>query len=107
MPLEPQTADIVFEKKPPARLSDPAFLKTLAAAYVLVDQPSVTVDVILEGDELVAHVSDQPPYHLEPYRGTEFRFKEIAGYSIRFLPEADEILVIHPDGVYRGKRKAS
>jgi len=107
MPLEPQTADIVFEKKPPARLSDPAFLKTLAAAYVLVDQPSVTVDVILEGDELVAHVSDQPPYHLEPYRGTEFRFKEIAGYSIRFLPEAGEILVIHPDGVYRGKRKAS
>ncbi|MET0620874.1 MAG: serine hydrolase [Thermoanaerobaculia bacterium] len=107
MPLETQTADIVFEKKPPARLADPAFLKTLAGTYVLVDQPSVSVAVVLEGDALVAHVSDQPPYHLEPYRATEFRFKEIAGYSIRFLPESGEILVIQPDGVYRGKRKAS
>ncbi len=107
MPLETQTADIVFEKKPPARLSDPAFLKTLAGTYVLVEQPSVSVAVVLEGDALVAHVSDQPPYRLEPYRGTEFRFRELAGYSIRFLPETGEILVIQPDGVYRGKRKAS
>jgi hypothetical protein len=107
MPLEPQTADIVFDKQPPARLSDPAFLKTLAGAYVLVDQPSVTVEVVLEGDELTALVTDQPPYQLEPYRGNEFRFRELAGYSIRFLPEAGEILVIQPDGVYRGKRKAS
>lgn len=63
-----------------------------------IDLPGQTLDVVIR--------SDQPPYHLEPYRGTEFRFK-IAGCSIRFLPEAGEILVIQPDGVYRGKRKAS
>ena len=106
MPLETQTADIVFDKQPPARLSDPAFLKTLAGEYALVDQPSVTVDVVIEGNELTAIVTDQPPYHLDPYRGTEFRFRELTGYAIRFLPEAGEILVIQPDGVYRGKRKA-
>ena len=33
--------------------------------------------------------------------------EEIAGDSIRFLPEAGEILLIPPDGVDRGKRKAS
>jgi hypothetical protein len=107
MPLETQAADIVFERLPPARLSDPGFLKTLAAEYVLVDQPSITVAVVLEGDELTAVVTDQPTYHLEPYRGTEFRFRELSGYAIRFLPEAREILVIQPDGVYRGKRKDS
>jgi CubicO group peptidase (beta-lactamase class C family) len=107
MPLETRTADIVFERLPPARLSDPGFLKTLAAEYVLVDQPSITVAVVLEGDELTAVVTDQPTYHLEPYRGTEFRFRELSGYAIRFLPEAGEILVIQPDGVYRGKRKDS
>jgi CubicO group peptidase (beta-lactamase class C family) len=110
MPLEAQTADIVFEKKPPARLSDPAFLKAVSGTYVLVDQPSVTVTVALEGDALTALVPGQPPYNLEPYRGTEFRFRELTGYSIRFLPDAkdvvDEILVIQPDGVYRGKRKS-
>jgi len=33
--------------------------------------------------------------------------EEIAGDSIRFLPEAGEILLIQPDSVDRGKRKAS
>ncbi len=65
-----------------------------------------TVEVVLEGDDLTAIVTDQPPYNLEPYRGTEFRFRELSGYSIRFVPDAGEILVIQPDGVYRGKRKA-
>jgi len=109
MPLEPQTAEIVFTKKPPARLSDPAFLKTLAGSYVLVDQPSVTVAIALEGAALTATLPGQPSYHLDPYRGVEFRFRELTGYSIRFAPDAkgkvDEILVIQPDGVYKGKRK--
>jgi uncharacterized protein DUF3471/beta-lactamase family protein len=109
MPLESQVADIVFTKKPPARLSDPAFLKTMTGTYVLVDQPSVTVSVALEGDALVADVTGQPQYHLEPYRGTEFRFRELTGYSIRFLPDTkgtvNELLVVQPDGVYRATRK--
>ncbi len=109
MPLEAQTAEIVFEKKPPARLSDPAFLKSATGTFVLVDQPSVAVTVTLEGDALTALVPGQPPYTLEAYRGTEFRFRELTGYSIRFLPDdkgvIDELLVIQPDGVYRGKRK--
>jgi hypothetical protein len=64
---------------------------------------------VLEGDGLSATILGQPPYHLEPYRGVEFKFRELTGYSIRFIPDAkgkvDEILVIQPDGVYKGKRR--
>jgi hypothetical protein len=109
MPLEPQVTEIVFTKKPPARLSDPDFLNTLTGTYVLVDQPSVTIRIALEGSELVANVASQPQYHLDPYRGTEFKFRELTGYSIRFTPDAkgavDELLVVEPDGVYEAKRK--
>jgi CubicO group peptidase (beta-lactamase class C family) len=109
MPLEALASEIVFTKKPPARLSDPAFLKTLAGTYVLVDQPSVTVAVSVKGDLLVAHVASQPEYTLEPYRGTEFRLRELTGYSIRFVVDAKgavgEALLIQPDGVFPAKRK--
>jgi hypothetical protein len=44
-----------------------------------------------------------------PYPGVEFRFRELTGDSIRFAPDAkgkvDEILVVQPDGVYKGRRK--
>ena len=108
MPLEAQTAEIVFTKKPPARLSDPEFLKTLAGTYAMVDQPSVTIVVAVKGDVLTANVMSEPQYTLEPYRGTEYRFKELTGYSIRFLPDSrgavNEALVIQPDGVYKARR---
>jgi len=104
MPLEPQTAEIVFTKKPPARLSDPAFLKTLAGTYVLVDQPSVTVAIALEGDALSATIAGQPPYHLEPYRGAEFRFRELTGYSIRL---GDRIAIVCPGPSLAAARAAA
>ena len=39
----------------------------------------------------------------------EFRFKELTGYAIRFVPDTsgvvNEALVIQPDGVYKARRK--
>jgi CubicO group peptidase (beta-lactamase class C family) len=109
MPLEPQAAEIVFTKKPPARLFDPAFLKTLAGTYAMVDQPSVTIQIDVKGSVLTAVAMGQPQYTLEPYRGTEFKFKELTGYAIRFLLDANgsvqEALMIQPEGVFRAKRK--
>ena len=109
MPLEAQASEIVFTKKPPARLSDPKFLTTLAGDYVFVDQPSVAVTIAVTGDVLTAHIAGQPPYTLEPYRGAEFKFKELTGFAIRFVPDArgvvNEALFIQPEGVYKARRK--
>ena len=108
MPLEPQASEIVFTKKPPARLSDPEFLKSIAGDYVLVDQPSVTIAVSVKGGVLTVNIANQPAYTLEPYRGTEFTFKELTGYAVRFLPDTkggvNEALVLQPDGVYKARR---
>jgi CubicO group peptidase (beta-lactamase class C family) len=107
MPLEPQVAEIRFARKPPARLSDPAFLETLTGTYALVDQPSATVAIALQGRILTAALTGQPTYTLEPYRGIEFRLKELTGYSIRFVLDpagkVGEILLVQPDGVYAAK----
>jgi hypothetical protein len=106
---QPRIAEIVLTKKPPARLSDPAFLKTLAGDYVFVDIPSVTLTVAFEASALVARVGGQELYRLEPYRETEFQFRDRPGYGIRFVVDAkgavDEILFLDPDAVYRARRK--
>ena len=92
----------------PARLSDPAFLKTLAGQYEFVDTPSLALVISLEGSALLVRVGDRP-YRLDPYRETEFQFRELPGYGIRFAVDAngsvDEILFLEPDGAARATRK--
>jgi CubicO group peptidase (beta-lactamase class C family) len=109
LPLEPSVDDIVFVKRPPARLSDPAFLATLTGAYVLANQADVVIDVSLQGERLVAKVPGQPAYTLEPYAGTEFRLARLSGFSLRFLLDAqgrvEKALLLQPDGVYEATPK--
>jgi hypothetical protein len=109
MNLEPNAGEIVFAKKPPLRLSDPAFLRGLTGVYAMVDNPTVTVTVDLKGTELTAFVPGQPLYDLVPYRGTEFRLKQITGYGIRFVLDENgvvkEALLLQPDAVYTIRRK--
>lgn len=107
--LEPAVPEIAFAKKPPARLSDPAFLRGLTGTYAMVDDPNVTVTIDLKGTALTAFVTGQPLYDLVPYRGTEFRLKQVTGYGIRFLVDATgavtEALLIQPDAVYAIRRR--
>lgn len=108
--LEPNVPEIVFVKKPPARLSDPAFLKTLVGTFALADNPTVTVTFALKGDKaLTATIPGQPQYELIPYQGSDFRLKGLTGYSVRFVVDAkgavSEAFLIQPDGVYAAKRK--
>jgi CubicO group peptidase (beta-lactamase class C family) len=109
LPIEVQAPEIVFVKKPPARLSDPAFLKAVEGVFELADNPAVAVTVTRRGPALSAVLPGQPSYVLEPFLGTEYRLKGLTGFSIRFLPDArgavDEALVIQPDGVYAARRK--
>ncbi len=109
LPLEPQASEIVFARKPPARLSDPAFLKTLEGAFVMADNPTITVNFELKGLKLTATVAGQAPRTLAPYLGTEFKLAGLTGYSVRFVQDAkgavSEALLIQPDGAYLLKKK--
>ena len=104
-----RTAEVALTKKLPSRLFDPAFLKALAGQYELVDTPSLALEVSLEGSALLVRVGDRPLYRLDPYRETEFQFRELAGYGIRFVVDAkgavDEVLFLEPDGAARATRK--
>jgi len=107
--LEPAVASIVFDKLPPARLSDPAFLATLEGGYELAAQPGFVIRVSLAGDELVAKAPGQPNFPLIPYAGTEFKLGNLSGYSVRFLLDAagrvEKMLLLQPDGVYEATPK--
>jgi hypothetical protein len=107
--LEPAVSEIGFAKKPPARLSDPAFLQGLTGVYAMADNPTFTMTIDLKGTGLTAFVPGQPMYDLVPYRGTEFRLKQVTGFGIRFLLDEKgavrEALLLQPDAVYTIRRK--
>ncbi len=68
---------------------------------------TVTV-VVREDNQLTLTVPGQPPYILEPYRGTEFNLKDVPGYSVRFVVEkgkTTEVIFIQPGAVISAKKK--
>ncbi len=81
VPFEASVDDIYFVKKPDARLSDPAYLKTLLGAYAL---PTQTVTVGLKGDVLTLTIPGQPVYDLVPEVGGEFSLKAAKVVRLRF-----------------------
>jgi CubicO group peptidase (beta-lactamase class C family) len=107
--LEPSTPEIAFTKKPPARLSDPTFLRTLTGGYTMPDNPAFTMTIDLKGSGLTAFVPGQPLYDLVPYRGTEFRLKQVTGYAVRFVLDEQgavkEALLLQPNAVFTIRRK--
>ena len=105
MPFEPSVDDIYFAKKPEARLSDPAYLKTLEGSYILASQ---TVTVSLKGDTLTLFIPGQPVYDLVPEVGGEFSLKVAKVVRVRFLEDAKGQVtgaeVNQPGGVFEYKR---
>ncbi len=104
VPLEGQVEPIRFEKRPPASMSDPDFLRKLTGRYRLM---GLTARVERRDGTLTLTVPGQPTYRLEPYRGTEFDLADQAGYSVRFRMEdgrAVEMLMIQPNGVFTAER---
>ena len=105
VPLETSVDPIVFTRRAPAAMSDPAFLDRFAGEYALGPQ---TITVARRGSALVASVPGQPTYELVPYKGMEFNLKGMKGFSIRFAEKDGKIsgaTFIQPDGVYEAKRK--
>jgi CubicO group peptidase (beta-lactamase class C family) len=104
--FEPQVKDIVFTKKPDARLSDPAYLTRFTGEYDLAGQ---TVTVSLQGSSLTVSLPGQPELHLVPGPGGEFIVKEYTVISVSFQEDAKGNVTAgffnQPDGVYEMKKK--
>ncbi|HEV2721297.1 MAG TPA: serine hydrolase [Thermoanaerobaculia bacterium] len=100
VPLEPSVAATVFAKKPDAKLSDAAFLKSFTGKYKL-SADVVTVD--LKGNRLVLNIPRQPSYELVPAIDGWFDLKGLTGFRAQFTP--DTLLLSQPDGLYEAKRQ--
>ena len=104
-PFEPTLEAIVFNKKPDARLSDPAYLQKFAGKYTLMDQ---TATISLKGNILTAMIPGQEEYELVPALGDEFILKQVRIISVRF--ETDEkgnvtgLEFIQPNGIFKFER---
>jgi CubicO group peptidase (beta-lactamase class C family) len=105
--FEPAVADIVFVKKPDARLSDPEYLKRYAGTYELPGGVAITFE--LAGDVLTANIPGQPQYHLVPALGGEFTLKEVSIIRLRFEEDAQGkvtgVLLDQPNGIFTAERK--
>jgi len=105
VPFEASLDDIYFAKKPDARLSDPAYLKTLVGSYTLASQ---TVTVSLKGNVLTLFIPGQPVYDLVPEVGGEFSLKVAKVFRVRFLEDVKGqvtgLEVSQPGGVFEYKR---
>ena len=106
--MDPLSEDMTFKKQAPRRLSDPAFLQNLAGKYKM-DKAETRVTIEARNRTLYATVPGQPTYTLEPFQGTEFKIKELNGYSVEFQlgpdNKATAISLIQPEGVFSAKRE--
>jgi hypothetical protein len=103
--MESTLEEIVFKKKPSARLFDPAFLTKFTGRYSLLDQ---VFTVSLKGSSLKLVIPGQPEYDLVPGLEDEFTLKQAKVVSFRFKTDATGEVValeaIQPNGIFEAKR---
>ncbi len=109
VPMETSVADIEFIKMPPTRLSDPSFLKELVGKYEFADgKLSIEIELV-SGNKLQANVSGQGAELMEPWRNTQFKLKELNGFSLEFVADKkgvfDTMVLRQPGIEMEGKRK--
>ncbi len=104
--FEPQVKDIVFARKPDARLFDPAYLARFTGEYEMASQ---TATIGLKGSTLTLSLPGQPTYHLVPGLGGEFTLKEYSVISFTFNEDAQGNVTganfNQPEGVYTVTKK--
>jgi len=103
--LDPNLEDEVFSKVAPARLSDPDFLKKLSGKYTLEGTGNNSCNFEVRNTTLFVKIAGQPEYTLVPFLGTEFKLKDLTGYSVEFqFNEKGEVECanfIQPEGVFK------
>jgi CubicO group peptidase (beta-lactamase class C family) len=97
--------EIVFKKKPEARLSDPGYLKKYLGSYDLMGQ---AIAITLKGNVLAMSAAGQPATELVPELGGEFVLKEARIIGVRFIEGPDGIVTamefIQPNGIFEAKK---
>jgi hypothetical protein len=108
VPIEPALPPREFVRAPDQSLRERSFLERFVGEYELMGR---VMTVTLEGEHaLIVSLPGAPVYELEPFKGTEFRIKGLAGYSITF--QTDEsgavtgAVVSQPVGVFTATKKA-
>jgi CubicO group peptidase (beta-lactamase class C family) len=107
VPLEMKSPDIIFSHKQADSLSNTAYLRSFSGIYEIY---SYTVEIMLRNQTLYAVIPGQPMFELIPSGKNEFTIKSYAGFSVRFVMDAnnqvEEVLLIQPYGiVYTAKPK--
>ncbi len=105
VPLEPAVEEIVFRRRPDAKLSQPEYLQRFVGVYAYAGQE---VTVALKGSNLTLNVPGQPSYELAADRQDEFDLKQLSGYSVRFASDEQGAMTAYlhqPEGVFEMKRK--
>ncbi|TFG79386.1 MAG: serine hydrolase [Chrysiogenales bacterium] len=104
--MESTLAAIVFEKKPAARLFDPAYLQKFTGRYSLVGRIAT---VSLKGNNLKMVLPGQPELDLVPGLDEEFTIKQAKVVSIRFKVDGKGAVIaletIQPNGIFEAKRE--
>lgn len=105
-PFEPAVKEIVFVKKPDARLFDPAFLARFTGDYSLQGQ---TINVGIKGNALVANLPGQPQLDLMPSLSGDFVIKQVQVVTLHFVSDEqgkpNAIEIRQPGTVLTAKRK--
>src|SRR5262249_46019832 len=84
VPLESEVKEIVFNRKPDARLFDRSYLTRYTGAYDLLGQ---TIQVSLSGNALTVTGAGPPKADLVPSLGGHFHFKQQHAVSVHFLTD--------------------
>lgn len=105
--FQPDVNDIQFQRQPDRQMRERAFLEQMVGEYELGPTP---VNVRLRGGKaLVMSMPGQATRELIPVRGTTFKVKGLAGYTVEFKREgtaaAKEAVFYQPNGVFLAKRK--
>jgi CubicO group peptidase (beta-lactamase class C family) len=104
--LEPSVENIVFVKKPDARLFDAEYLKQFVGEYDLV---GTNANISLAGNILNLNIPGSRQYTLVPDLGDEFVLKEASVVSIKFHLDnkgnVSSMAIFQPDAVYEAQKK--
>jgi CubicO group peptidase (beta-lactamase class C family) len=105
-PFDAAVKEIVFTKKPDAKLYDAAYLKRFAGTYML---PGAPITISLKGNTLVAMIPGQPPYDLMPSLSGDFFLKQAQIVNLHFVVDDNGVVTatdIHqPGGVVTARRR--
>ena len=107
VPLQEGVSPIVFTRLPEEAMFSREFLEQFVGEY---EMEEFVVTIELRGENtLVAIVPGQPTYELEPMQGTQFRLKDMPGFSVEFQLDGEGNVtgaaVTQPNGVFTATRR--